>query len=204
MVPPYTMIPGRLRRPMAMMHPGMFLSHPGNAMSPSYHWADMVVSMESAIRSRDCSEKRIPEVPMEIPSDTPTVLKRMPTQSAPTTPSLTYSESSRRCMLQGFPSYQTEQIPTCGLSMSSSVMPVAYSMAWELPWTAGWVRTRLHRFRMGPSSSSASSAMKSDEEETLVAVLAEGMVNDHAFEAKRAQAAASVEAVTFISWCDVM
>lgn len=29
MVPPYTMIDGRLTRAMAMMQPGMFLSHPG-------------------------------------------------------------------------------------------------------------------------------------------------------------------------------
>ena len=34
----------------------MFLSHPGMAISPSYHWAAVSVSIESAIRSRDWSE----------------------------------------------------------------------------------------------------------------------------------------------------
>jgi hypothetical protein len=95
MVPPYTMILGRFKRPMAMMQPGMFLSHPGRAIKPSYHCAPMVVSIESAIKSRDCKEKRIPVVPMEIPSLTPMVLKRQPTKSASWTPCLTYSESSK-------------------------------------------------------------------------------------------------------------
>ena len=47
---------GRLSRPMAIRQPGMFLSQPGRAMLASYHWAAMTVSIESAIRSRDCSE----------------------------------------------------------------------------------------------------------------------------------------------------
>jgi len=55
-----TMIEGRLTRPMAMRHPGMFLSHPGIAMLPSYHWPPMTVSMESAITSRDCRENDMP------------------------------------------------------------------------------------------------------------------------------------------------
>ena len=52
-VPPYTIRPGRLSRPMAMMHPGMFLSHPGSETLASYHCPPMTVSMESAMRSRD-------------------------------------------------------------------------------------------------------------------------------------------------------
>lgn len=55
-VPPYTMIDGRLRRDIAIRAPGMFLSQPGIVMRPSYHCADITVSIESAIRSRDCSE----------------------------------------------------------------------------------------------------------------------------------------------------
>ena len=47
---------GRLSLPMAMRHPGMFLSQPGMETLASYHWAPITVSMESAIRSRDCSE----------------------------------------------------------------------------------------------------------------------------------------------------
>ena len=67
---------------MAMTQPGMFLSQPGREMLASYHWAPMTVSIESAMRSRDCSEKLMPSVPMEMPSLTPMVLKRMPTMPA--------------------------------------------------------------------------------------------------------------------------
>jgi len=76
------MMLGRLSRPIAMMQPGMFLSQPGRAMQASYHWAPMTVSIESAIRSRDCNEKLMPSVPIEIPSDTPIVLNRIPTNPA--------------------------------------------------------------------------------------------------------------------------
>ena len=41
---------------MAMRQPGMFLSHPAMAMRPSYHWPAMMVSIESAIRSREGRE----------------------------------------------------------------------------------------------------------------------------------------------------
>ena len=54
------MIDGRLIRPIAIRHPGMFLSHPGMVTRPSYHWPRVTVSMESAMRSRDWSEKDIP------------------------------------------------------------------------------------------------------------------------------------------------
>jgi hypothetical protein len=47
---------GRFTRPMAIRQPGMFLSQPGSEMLASYHWAHITVSIESAIRSRDCSE----------------------------------------------------------------------------------------------------------------------------------------------------
>ena len=36
MVPPYTMMAGRFKRPMAIITPGMFLSQPGREMLPSY------------------------------------------------------------------------------------------------------------------------------------------------------------------------
>jgi hypothetical protein len=124
-----TMSDGRFTRPIAMRHPGMFLSQPGTVIRPSYHCAPITVSIESAIRSRDyrpgthstrvsvgittwamahvdetswqhvddkrdwvsgggrrqwrmipstCSEKDMPGVPMEIPSETPIVLNRSP------------------------------------------------------------------------------------------------------------------------------
>ncbi len=110
---------------MAITHPGMFLSHPGMEMLASYHCAAMTVSIESAMSSRDCSEKLIPSVPIEIPSLTPMVLNRRPTNPAAATPSLTISASVSRCMLQGLPSNQTLAMPTCGFDISSSDSPVA-------------------------------------------------------------------------------
>ena len=41
---------------MAIMQPGMFLSQPPIATSPSKPWAPTTVSIESAITSRDTSE----------------------------------------------------------------------------------------------------------------------------------------------------
>ena len=67
----------------------------------------------------------MPRVPIEMPSLTPTVLKRKPMSPAASTPSLTFSARSSRCMLQLLPSYQTLDIPTWGLSMSASVSPAA-------------------------------------------------------------------------------
>ena len=45
---------GRFRRPIAIRQPGMFLSQPGSVINASYHCAPMIVSIESAIRSRLC------------------------------------------------------------------------------------------------------------------------------------------------------
>jgi hypothetical protein len=67
----------------------------------------------------------MPSVPIEIPSLTPIVLKQKPTRSARATPCLTPTARSFRCMLQGLPSNQTLAIPTCALSMSASLRPVA-------------------------------------------------------------------------------
>ena len=41
---------------MAMTEPGMFLSQPGMATRASYHWAAVMVSKQSAMRSRDWRE----------------------------------------------------------------------------------------------------------------------------------------------------
>src|SRR5438876_1134652 len=60
MVPPYTNTAGMFMRAMAMSAPGMFLSHPPTASTPSRHWALHTVSIESAITSRDTSEYFIP------------------------------------------------------------------------------------------------------------------------------------------------
>jgi hypothetical protein len=111
-VPPYTMIDGRFTRPIAITQPGMFLSQPGIEMFASYHCAPITVSIESAIRSRDWSEYFIPSVPIDVPSETPTVLNRRPTRPASFTPSFTAAARSSRCMLHGLPSNQTLAMPT--------------------------------------------------------------------------------------------
>ena len=66
----------------------------------------------------------MPSVPMEMPSLTPMVLKRIPTMACASTPSFTFSARSSKCMLQVLPSYHTLEMPTCGFSISLSVMPV--------------------------------------------------------------------------------
>src|SRR5688572_12571898 len=146
------MIEGRLSRPMAMTVPGMFLSQPGIATRPSYHCAPMIVSIESAIRSRDWSEKLMPSVPIEMPSETPTVLNRIATMSACSTPRFTWLPRSARCMLHGLPSYQTAPMPTCGLLRSSHESPVAISIACDAPWLAGWVMREEYLFNFCPAA----------------------------------------------------
>ena len=119
------MIAGRFNRAMPMTTPGMFLSQPGMAINPSYHWAPMTVSTLSAIKSLDCNEYLIPVVPILIPSDTPTALNRYPTMPASWHDFLMDVPSSSKCMLHGLPSYHIEPTPTWGFGMSSCVNPVA-------------------------------------------------------------------------------
>lgn len=104
----------------------------------------MTVSMLSAIKSLDWRLKRIPVVPIEIASLTPTVLNRNPTMPASFTPSFTASERRSRCMLQVLPSYQTEEIPTWGFERSSSERPTPWRIAWEPPWDLGSVMRELY------------------------------------------------------------
>src|SRR4051794_18036589 len=85
---------------------------------------------------------------MEMPSLTPIVVKRSPTQPAAATPSLARAARSFRCMLQGLPSYQHDAMPTCALSRSAGVRPVAMSIACDAPWTAGWVILEEYLFSM--------------------------------------------------------
>ena len=62
------------------------------------------VSIESAIISLEGKEKRIPGVPIEIPSLTPMVLKTNPIMDFELIPILMSCASSFRCILQGLPS----------------------------------------------------------------------------------------------------
>ena len=53
---------------IAIMAPGIFLSHPPIASTPSILWALHAVSIESAITSLETREYFMPSVPIEIPS----------------------------------------------------------------------------------------------------------------------------------------
>jgi hypothetical protein len=66
MVPAYTKIPGTLIRANAITLPGIFLSQPPTAITPSICWPWTATSIESAMTSRDTSEYFIPSVPMPI------------------------------------------------------------------------------------------------------------------------------------------
>jgi hypothetical protein len=62
-------------RAIAIIAPGMFLSQPPTATTPSMLWAPQAVSIESAITSLETREYFIPSVPIEIPSLTVMVPK---------------------------------------------------------------------------------------------------------------------------------
>lgn len=98
------MIAGRFNLPIAMIEPGIFLSHPTTAKTASYHCALTTVSIESAMISLETKENRIPSVPLDIPSLTPMVLNIKPTKFSYCTLALTSFAKSLRCILQGFPS----------------------------------------------------------------------------------------------------
>lgn len=155
-----------------------------------------MVSILSAITSLDCSEKLIPSVPIDMPSLTPMVLNRNPVSPASVTPIIsrivdsvtkketefqwngsiiavlwpcfTSPERSIRCMLQGFPSNHTEQMPTCGRAIVSGVNPVAYNIAWEAPWLGGSVMMREYLFKMSFSASACMNILLRPADDCLV------------------------------------
>ena len=62
-------------RAIAIIAPGMFLSQPPMASTPSMLCAPQTVSIESAMTSRETREYFIPSVPIEMPSLTVMVPK---------------------------------------------------------------------------------------------------------------------------------
>src|SRR6476620_9140539 len=63
-------MPGTFVRAIAIMPPGMFLSQPPTASTPSIAWPLTLVSIASAMTSRETSEYFIASVPMPMPSVT--------------------------------------------------------------------------------------------------------------------------------------
>src|SRR3954451_22831492 len=112
-----------------MSMPGSDLSQPASSTEPSSRSANMTVSTESAMTSRDTSEARMPSWPMEMPKEPETVptSRGYPPASCPPSWARLASRSSER--LQGVISFQDDATPICGFSQSSSPMPTARSIA---------------------------------------------------------------------------
>ena len=79
-----------------MTVPGMVLSQPDRATTPSNRCPRATSSMESAITSRLISDAFMPSVPMEMPSDTAMVLYSIGVPPAARMPAFTRSDSRRR------------------------------------------------------------------------------------------------------------
>ena len=79
--------------------------------------------------SREISDAFIPSVPIVTPSLTETVLNSIGVPPAARMPSLTDSASRRWLKLQGIVSIHVVATPTSGFARSSSVKPIALSIA---------------------------------------------------------------------------
>ena len=112
-----------------MSMPGSDLSQPAKVTSASNRSACITVSTESAMISRLTSEARMPSWPIEMPSLTAMVMNSIGNPPAARTPSFDRLARRSSGMLQGVTSFHDDATPTCGLSQSSSVMPIARSIA---------------------------------------------------------------------------
>jgi len=128
-VPPYTNTAGRLSLAKAIMQPGMFLSQPPIATTPSKPSQPVTVSIESAITSRDTREYFIPSEPIDMPSEIVMVLKITPLPPAASAPAAAFSANLLICILHGVTMLQVDAIPICGFLKSSSLKPTARNMA---------------------------------------------------------------------------
>ena len=108
--------------------PGSDLSQPASSTEPSIRSACMTTSTESAMTSRETSEKCIPSWPMEMPSDTEIVPNCMGNPPPAWTPSLAPAARRFSDRLHGVISFHELATPICGLAKSSSPMPTARNM----------------------------------------------------------------------------
>ena len=116
-------------RASAIAAAGIVLSQAIRQTRPSKRWPRATSSIESAIVSRETSEARIPDVPIETPSETAIVLNSIGVAPASRIPRLTCGASARWLRLHGMVSIHVVQTPMIGLARSSSVKPVAFSIA---------------------------------------------------------------------------
>ena len=108
---------------------GIVLSQPTTQTSPSMRWPRTTSSIESAISSRLISDAFIPSVPIDTPSEIEIVLNSIGVPPAARTPAFTRWASSRWLKLHGIVSIQLVATPISGLARSSSVKPIAFSIA---------------------------------------------------------------------------
>ena len=99
-----------LARPIRQ--PGIFLSHPPIATTPSKDWHPTTVSIESAITSRETNEYLIPRVPIDIPSEIVIVLNKTDLSSFSSTDSHTKLAKSLMCILHGVTIDHVDATPT--------------------------------------------------------------------------------------------
>ena len=120
---------GMFRRAKAIMAPGIFLSHPPTASTPSILWPRQTVSIESAITSRLTSEHFIPSVPIDMPSEIVMVPNVCGIAPATRVACSARAVSIPSPALQGVMVLYALAIPTIGLLKSSSPKPTARNMA---------------------------------------------------------------------------
>src|SRR5688572_27702677 len=102
--------------------------------------------MESAITSRETRDARIPDVPIETPSDTAIVLNSIGVAPASRMPRFTSTARSRWLRLHGIVSIHVVATPMMGLARSASVKPVPLSIARAPARSGPSVRAALTRF----------------------------------------------------------
>src|SRR6185503_5267681 len=123
-----TKIDGTSSRAKAMSAPGMFLSQPPTARTPSIDWPLTTVSIESAITSRETSEYFMPSVPIEMPSATVIVPKTWGMTPASRSAAIARSDSVAIPALQGVRLLWAFATPTIGFWKAASSKPTARSI----------------------------------------------------------------------------
>src|SRR3979490_2103120 len=136
-------MPGTFMRAIAIIAPGMFLSHPPTQTTPSISCPFTAVSIQSAITSRETSEYFMPSVPMPMPSVT--VGKPNTCGIAPAAFTAAAARSTRGWMpaLQGFMVERPLATPTIAFWKSPSPKPTARSIARLGERAAPWVMVLL-------------------------------------------------------------
>ena len=86
--------------------------------------------------SRLTSEARMPSWPIEMPSDTAIVVNSIGKPPASRTPTFERLASRSRGRLQGVTSFHDDATATWGFTQSSSVIPIARSIAGPPPCSA--------------------------------------------------------------------